>query len=74
MIGPAVVKTLHNNWPGSMHFRFSLVRIGVWFPKPQMFQNLSYEIPIFDEADNLYLMTTLRTAQRVHFPDLANCT
>ena len=42
----------------------------LFIPQVQVFQDLSDHRPIVDETDDLHLSLTVRTLQRINFPDL----
>ena len=68
--GPAVVQILRDNRPIRRRFDFSLPRVGVLLPQPEMAEDAFYDVLFMNEADDLHFMGASGTTERVHFPDL----
>jgi hypothetical protein len=67
--GPAIVKIIEDNRPIYRRFDFSLVRVGLLLPQPEMAEDPFDELRLIDEADKVHFMFASGTTERVNFPD-----
>jgi hypothetical protein len=67
--GPAIVIIFEDNRPISRHLGFSLMRVCVLLPQPEMAEDALYHVGFMNQADDLHFVAASGTAERVYFPD-----
>ena len=65
-----MTKIIEDNRPICRHFPFSLMRIRVLLPQPQMTKDAFYHVGFANSADDSHHLVAAWATERVHFPDL----